>query len=103
MNEYRPQVANEIASLETRAAQLQGTNFQCSLRLASLLAESQAARSAGDAVAAQKSGRKIHLEEQRAERIASELKTMRELIAARRNRYGLPPLPSPLTGPIEPH
>lgn len=89
MNEYRPQLANEIASLETRAAQLQITSSGCSLRLASLAEESEAARTADDAVGAQKIGRKIHLEEQRAARVSSELATLLELIAARRSRYGL--------------
>lgn len=101
MNEYRPELAREIASLETRAAQLEGTGSDCRLRLTSLLAESEAARSAEDAVGAQKIGRKIHLEEQRAGRIASELRTLLELIAARRSRYGLQAPPHP--GPIEPH
>lgn len=102
MNEYRGQLANEIASLETRAAQLEGTSSDCRIRLTSLFAESAAARSAEDAVATQKIGRKIQLEEQRAGRIASELKTLLELIAARRSRYGIQALPRPAEGPIEP-
>lgn len=101
MNEYRPQLANEIAALETRAAQLHATSEDSGRRLAALAAESEAARSAEDAVATQRIGRKIHLEAQRAERIAGELGTLLELIAARRARYGLQPSRAPLTGPSE--
>lgn len=103
MNEYRPQLANEIAALEARAAQLQASGSDCSVRLASLAAESEAARSAEDCAAAGKVTRKIHLEQQRADRIAGELKTLLELVAARRSRYGLQAPPAAMTGPAEPH
>lgn len=96
VNEYRPEVSREIRSLQTRANQLQTTSAACELRLTSLAVESEAARSANDGIALQKVGRKIHLEKQRAAHVASEIRTLLELIAARRSRYGLQPLPPPL-------
>ena len=89
MNEHAPQMPAEIATLVTRAGQLEAAKSACGVHLARLAAESEAARSAEDGAASQRIGRKIHLEEQRAQRVSSELETLLTLIAARRARYGL--------------
>lgn len=102
MSEYSLWVAAEIVSLQTRADQLRSTSSGCTLRLAELAVEAEAALSAQDPVAAQKVARKIHLEEQRGVRVANEVETLLELIAARRSRHGLQASPAPATAPLNP-
>ena len=89
MNEYRPQMESEIASLQARADQLETANSTCRLRLESLAAEADVARSSENELAVQRVQRRMQVEQQRALRITGEIRTLIHLIAARRSQAGL--------------
>lgn len=94
-------MADEITSLERRAAQVRATSSETGVRLAALAALREAATAAGDAEAVQKIRRKIEVQQRQADKVLSELKTLLTLIAARRSRYGLPKAPAETKPPAQ--
>jgi hypothetical protein len=85
-SEYHQHLSTEIVSLQKRANQLTLTTSAADRLLASLRVEAEAARSVQDIIGLQRVVRKIQIAERRRRLVVNELKTMLELIAARRTR-----------------
>ena len=87
MNEREFQFHQEIASLQTRVAQLTSTQTASERVLSSLASEAEAL-SASDATGAARLARKMTLIRQRSREVANEIGTLQQLIAARRRLGG---------------
>ncbi len=86
-SEYHEHLSAEIVSLQARAKQLTLTTSAADRLLASLRVEAEAVRSVQDTAGLQRVVRKIQVAERRRRLVVDELKTMLELIAARRARW----------------
>jgi hypothetical protein len=89
VNEVRPQISAEITSLQRRADQLTASNAGTERLLAELSAQADAARTTDDATGAQRLERRIHLLRLQRTHAVQEIRTLLDLIAARRVRYGI--------------
>jgi hypothetical protein len=82
-------VEAEIASLQVRAERLAPPERELERLLAALAVEVDAARVADDAAAVERLSRKIRVVTQHKAQVVYEIRTLGELVEARRARYGL--------------
>lgn len=89
VNEVRGHITAEITSLQRRADQLTVSNAGTERLLAKLSGEADAARSTEDVTGAERLERRMHLLRLQRTHTAQEIRTLLDLIAARRTRYGI--------------
>ena len=86
---FRSQVESEIVSLQARAQRLAPSESELERLLAALAVEVDAARAAEDVAAVERLTRKIHAVQRHKAQVVYEIRTLGELIEARRAKYGL--------------